>query len=203
MTFSDKLVVFIAQGFGIGRIPFAPGTWGTLLGLAYAAVLMAVLSEYGSLFILFTILVGTVLLSVVICRAAERILKQEDPGSVVLDEIVAVPVCFLWILLVPTLFPTVPDPGVLPITIAPNPPRAPFSGPFLTEIAIELRTLRTPVGWILYFLLFRLFDIWKPWPVRQSQALPGGWGVVMDDVLAAVYVNLVALALYGGAYFLR
>lgn len=38
-------------------------------------------------------------------------------------------------------------------------------------------------------------------PVRQSQALPGGWGVVMDDVLAAVYVNLVALALFAAVHF--
>jgi phosphatidylglycerophosphatase A len=39
---------------------------------------------------------------------------------------------------------------------------------------------------------FRLFDIWKPWPVRQLQELPRGWGVTTDDLLAAVYVNLVA-----------
>lgn len=41
------------------------------------------------------------------------------------------------------------------------------------------------------FLLFRGLDIWKPFPVRQSQALPGGWGVMVDDLLAAVYANLV------------
>ena len=34
------------------------------------------------------------------------------------------------------------------------------------------------------FLLFRLFDIWKPWPIRRLQRLPGGWGVMIDDVLA-------------------
>jgi phosphatidylglycerophosphatase A len=43
------------------------------------------------------------------------------------------------------------------------------------------------------FAAFRLFDIWKPWPVRQSQALPGGWGVTVDDFLAAIYVALAAL----------
>jgi phosphatidylglycerophosphatase A len=37
------------------------------------------------------------------------------------------------------------------------------------------------------FGLFRLFDIWKPWPVRQAQALTGGLGIVMDDFLAAIY----------------
>ena len=43
------------------------------------------------------------------------------------------------------------------------------------------------------FAGFRLFDIWKPWPVRQSQNLPGGWGVTVDDVLAALYVALLML----------
>jgi phosphatidylglycerophosphatase A len=41
------------------------------------------------------------------------------------------------------------------------------------------------------FLLFRFFDILKPWPVNRSQKLPGGIGIVMDDVLAGVYANLV------------
>lgn len=41
------------------------------------------------------------------------------------------------------------------------------------------------------FVLFRVFDIWKPPPVNQAQALPGGLGVVTDDVLAGIYANLV------------
>jgi phosphatidylglycerophosphatase A len=43
------------------------------------------------------------------------------------------------------------------------------------------------------FALFRLFDVSKPWPVRQSQHLHGGWGVTIDDVLAAVYVNIAVV----------
>ena len=41
------------------------------------------------------------------------------------------------------------------------------------------------------FVLFRIFDIWKPWPVHQAQALPGAFGVVADDVLAGIYCNLL------------
>ena len=40
------------------------------------------------------------------------------------------------------------------------------------------------------FVVFRIFDIWKPWPVHQAQALPGAYGVVTDDVLAGIYSNL-------------
>jgi phosphatidylglycerophosphatase A len=41
------------------------------------------------------------------------------------------------------------------------------------------------------FVLFRIFDVWKPFPARQSQVLPGGWGVMIDDVIVAVYANLL------------
>lgn len=41
------------------------------------------------------------------------------------------------------------------------------------------------------FVLFRLFDIWKPWPVRALEKLPRGYGIVMDDVMAGVYAALV------------
>ena len=43
-------------------------------------------------------------------------------------------------------------------------------------------------GWIVAFLLFRLFDIWKPFPIRQFDAnLKNGFGVMFDDLLAAIY----------------
>jgi phosphatidylglycerophosphatase A len=58
---------------------------------------------------------------------------------------------------------------------------------------IALAGART-LGWETYlaaFVLFRLFDIWKPPPVRQLEALPGGWGINADDVMAGVYAALV------------
>ena len=48
---------------------------------------------------------------------------------------------------------------------------------------------------VVIVLLFRLFDITKPWPIGASQALPGGWGVTIDDLLAALYVNIIMLFL--------
>jgi len=44
---------------------------------------------------------------------------------------------------------------------------------------------------LLGFILFRVFDIWKPFPVRQLEKLPGGWGIMADDWMAAVYAALV------------
>lgn len=54
--------------------------------------------------------------------------------------------------------------------------------------------LFVPANW--YYLLaglvlFRVFDIWKPLYIKRTEALPGGWGVMMDDVLSGVYANIV------------
>ena len=46
-------------------------------------------------------------------------------------------------------------------------------------------------SYLAAFALFRLFDIWKPPPVRQLEALPGGWGINLDDVMAGIYGALV------------
>ena len=43
------------------------------------------------------------------------------------------------------------------------------------------------------FVLFRIFDITKPWPVRKLEDLPGGWGVMLDDLGAAIYTTVVIL----------
>jgi phosphatidylglycerophosphatase A len=53
---------------------------------------------------------------------------------------------------------------------------------------------------ITAFLLFRVFDVWKPFPARESQALTGGMGVVVDDLIAGVYALVLVMgarALFG------
>lgn len=49
-------------------------------------------------------------------------------------------------------------------------------------------------SWLLAFALFRIFDIWKPFPIRRLEKLPGGVGIVADDMLAGVYGAVVMLA---------
>ncbi|MFI5357078.1 MAG: phosphatidylglycerophosphatase A [Opitutales bacterium] len=129
----------------IGRRLPAPGTWGSVAGLLYFTVFFYPLG-----------LAATLLLSaigayvaVAICGEAEFRLGRRDPGEVILDEFVAMPLCFLgW----PGLIGPLPAWGV-----------------FLTG-----------------FALFRLFDIWKPLGIYQLQSLPAGWGVVVDDLAAAL-----------------
>ncbi|HTL56463.1 MAG TPA: phosphatidylglycerophosphatase A [Candidatus Limnocylindrales bacterium] len=158
-----RFLLWIAQGFGSGRIPVAPGTFGSIVGLLWFAALLA----SGKLWVLILGTLAGVALSAWVCDFAEKQLRQKDPESVVLDEIAAMPFCFLaWVWL--TLSKT---------------------GSFPTLDYAEQHWV-----WLLtIFILFRLFDVAKPWPVRQSQWLPGGWGITIDDVLAAVYVNLLVL----------
>jgi phosphatidylglycerophosphatase A len=163
-----EVKLWIAQGFGAGRIPFAPGTAGSIVGLLWFALLVT----GGSFWLfLFGTLVGFVV-SVWLCDAAERLLAVKDPGSVVLDEIVAMPLCFVaWMVLVLRHTGSFPQ-------------------------VSHFMSNRTWLFTLAIFGAFRLFDVWKPWPVRQTQSLPGGWGITVDDALAAVYVNLVVLLFY-------
>lgn len=46
---------------------------------------------------------------------------------------------------------------------------------------------------LLAFVLFRIFDIWKPFPLKHFQKFPGGWGVVVDDLGAGVYAGILML----------
>ena len=58
-------------------------------------------------------------------------------------------------------------------------------------IALAGALTYSPAAWISAFVLFRAFDIWKPWPVRRLERLPSGTGIVMDDVMAGIYAALV------------
>lgn len=152
----SKLIVWLAQGFGVGRIPFAPGTWGSLVGVGWALLLLGP----GSLvFYLVGIFLST-LGAVWICDRAVRLSGRHDSGSVVLDQIVAVPIAL---------------------------GGSVMAGWVQDERMPGLAALAN--GWpalVAAFALFRLFDEWKPWPVRTLRQLPGGWGMVADDSAAGI-----------------
>ena len=159
-----RIALTVAQGFGLGRAPIGPGTFGSLLGFTWLGLLLLT----GTLWLFFLGLVVGFGLSVWLCGIAEQILQKKDPSSVVLDEITALPVCFLpWIIQFWSVHHQLPG---LPA--------------FFTQ--------RTQFATLGVFVLFRIFDIVKPWPIRASQSFAGGWGVTVDDFLAALYVLLLA-----------
>jgi phosphatidylglycerophosphatase A len=66
------------------------------------------------------------------------------------------------------------------------------------QCLVLLATPLDPFFYALAFLLFRAFDIWKPWPVRWAdRRIHGGFGIMLDDLLAAVYALLVMFAMHG------
>jgi len=143
MNFRDKVFVFFATGCLVGKVPFAPGTFGSLLGIPLYYLLSKV-----ELWQLLIVTLLFIVFAIWIANAAEKILGKKDPGSIVIDEI---------------------------------------AGQLVTFIGIPLSPFTAVTG----FILFRIFDIWKPYPIRaMERKIPGGAGVVMDDVIAGIYGNI-------------
>lgn len=139
-----RLVVGAATLGPVGRWGPGPGTNGSLLGALFFAVLLPGFNAIA----LVALTVVLAWAAVGLCGEAERRLGRKDPGIVILDEFVAMPLCFVgWQSL----------DGIV------------------------------PSWWLLVggFVLFRIFDIAKPLGIRRLQNLPGGWGVVADDLAAA------------------
>jgi phosphatidylglycerophosphatase A len=138
---------FIALGFGAGLAPRAPGTFGTLVGLALCWILQPLLPPLA----IALLAVPLFFLGIWACDVTGRALGVMDSGAIVWDEVVA----FL-----------------------------PLAALASASVALQL----------LAFGLFRLFDIWKPFPIREfERRIPGGLGVMFDDLVAACYAYLVFL----------
>ena len=160
-SFSDHFALAVTT-FGVGYLPLAPGTWGSMVGVGI--YLLFGLAEEKALaglgpkgwsepqveawvhaanlivFLLFC------LLGVWAANRATRLFKNKYPQQAVVDEVIGQLIVFLFI-------------------------------PFGTEWYFVLAG----------FLLFRLFDIWKPYPIDSLQGLPAGIGVCADDILAGGY----------------
>lgn len=169
LTGWERFLVWVAEGFGSGRAPFAPGTFGSVVGLGWFVLLVAT----GRLTWFVAGTVAAVVIAVPLCGAAERLLRRHDPGSVVFDEIAAVPVCFL-----PWVISAWRELGAMPSVAHFFHGRA-----WLLTLGI--------------FVAFRVLDALKPWPISRVQGLPGGWGVTADDVVAAAAVAVLSLLVIG------
>ena len=140
-----RLARWIATGFGSGFFPVAPGTAGSLVGLATWCVLPEMLRGTGVVALVF--LGVAFLVGVLASDRAEREFGH-DAGPIVVDEVVG-----QWISL-----------AGLPLT---------------------------PLTLVAGFLLFRVFDVLKPFPAGRSQSLPGGLGIMTDDLFAGLWAQLV------------
>ncbi len=137
-----KVFELIATGFYIGRIPFAPATFGSLLAIPLALI------THGNP--LISLIVAVILFSLAVLSSdyISAHLGQRDPKIVVIDEVIGFYISLVWF-----------KPTVYNIVLA--------------------------------FLVFRILDILKPFPAKSVESLKGGWGIVMDDVVAGIYTALI------------
>ncbi|HMJ07448.1 MAG TPA: phosphatidylglycerophosphatase A [Pyrinomonadaceae bacterium] len=162
--------------FGVGYLPIAPGTWGSMVGVAIYlgfgrldaiwdhhwapmhALLPSQATAISQAAFLFIFLIFT-LLGVWAAGRSTSMFGNSDPSEAVVDEVMGQLITFLFI---------------------------PFglSWPFI----------------LAGFLLFRLFDIWKPYPIDDLQILPGGIGVCADDILAGVYAGICLSVIYAVSF---
>ena len=154
----------IATVLGLGYLPKAPGTFGSLGGVALTVLIWSRFLPYKSidiyihdvylvipaqgLTILFALLISG--MGVLVASRAASYLGKKDPQVVVIDEV---------------------------------------SGQLISYFGIGAGI----PNWkylLLGFILFRVFDIWKPFPARQAESLPGGLGIMADDWIAGIYAAL-------------
>ncbi|MFZ1376309.1 MAG: phosphatidylglycerophosphatase A [Geothrix sp.] len=163
MSKAPRFAWCVATGFGSGFLKPAPGTWGTLAGLGAWLLLVGAVRSVGGPLTPWLLLGSPVVVTFLAVWAAGRVV--EETGLKDPAFIVADEWAGIWIALTPLLFTA---------TLQPQP------------VLLWVARLVAP------FMLFRLFDIWKPGAIDAAQRLPGGWGVVLDDVLAGLLAALIA-----------
>ena len=145
--------------FGLGRLPVAPGTWGSLpVMIIFGLMCQFHLSEFSISIVMAALALAGSVVCVKFAPAAIAATGNNDPSEVVADELAGQAVTFLAVMF------------------------------------LSLDTLSTGqicITAVFGFLLFRLFDIAKPWPIHKLEKLPKGWGILADDLLAGVYAGIV------------
>jgi len=148
----DYLALAIAT-YGVGFLPLAPGTWGSLAAVGLYLLLRSLFLNLGpltfSLIQLITIVIVT-FTGIWAASQVERIAGRKDPGKVVVDEVAGQLI------------------SVFPIVFLDSS----YSWKWMVMVS---------------FILFRVFDIVKPYPARRMERLPGGWGIMCDDLVAGAY----------------
>ena len=141
--------------FGVGLLPFAPGTWGSLFGLIlffYTNIYLSINVQF-----FYLLLLAIVLFAILVCYFATKELgdNEKDQKSIVIDELAGVWIAFI-----------------------------PVSGIVMMQDFLTYS--------VLAFLLFRVFDIWKPYPINFiDKKIKNHIGIVLDDLVAGLYAAII------------
>jgi phosphatidylglycerophosphatase A len=178
-SLQDYVALAIAT-CGVGNLPLAPGTWGSLVGIAiYLLVRGALLKLFFDAaspnvntfdqvqyaVVAFGLLAIVVIVAAGVWAASqtEKFSGKKDPGKVVIDEV---------------------------------------AGQYIALLPIPLSL--EPAWWsmILAFILFRFFDIVKPYPARRLESLHGGLGIMADDIIAGIYAAIIVAIVISLRWFI-
>ena len=143
----NRLAILVGTWFGCGYCPWGPGTLGSLAAVLPVALLHFYVGAGRAT--IFMLLAALLLPAIWAATRTARFVGKEDPGIVVVDEVL---------------------------------------GQWVTLLGATVLSAKALVAG---FVLFRLFDIWKPWPIRKLERLPEGTGIVADDLAAGVYGALI------------
>ena len=144
--------------FGLGYLPIAPGTWGSLPpAILFAAMCFSPLPKIVVSVLMFFIVMDSSMICALFSDAAIEATGKKDPSEVVVDEVAGQALTLL-----PFSFCAVSGKEIIIITLA-------------------------------GFILFRLFDIIKPWPCKKLEKLPAGWGILADDLMAGFYAAIALM----------
>jgi phosphatidylglycerophosphatase A len=160
---ADYLALVIAT-CGVGYMPIAPGTWGSLVGIViyfglwYASsLLLTGMAKLTFVAIAVAAIVVVALLGIWAASKTEKLSGRKDPGKVVVDEV---------------------------------------AGQMISLLPISVMFVWPWNGWVIVsFLLFRFFDIVKPYPARRLEGLHGGFGIMADDLVAGAYAAVLTALL--------
>ena len=178
-----RFALFVATAGGLGYFPKAPGTLGSLAGVGLSWLLLRLWphttiwepsAHFWSFVVSFwlpatllTLMVAA--LGVWASDRSAKYLGATDPQIVVIDEVSGQ--------MIPLLFGLGSTERYLD-------GMSNFHSGFWWHSDVHWKYL------LLGFILFRVFDIWKPFPARQAESLPGGWGIMTDDWVAGIYATL-------------
>ena len=158
----DYLALAIAT-CGVGYLPLAPGTWGSLLAVLFYLILHRVWFPHPDiplgvhirsfLLVQLAIILTVTVVGTWAASRTERVLRIKDPGKVVVDEVAG---------------------QLIPLMAVP-------ATSWLLDDATSV---------LAAFILFRIFDIVKPYPARRLEGMHGGVGIMADDLVAGLYAFL-------------
>lgn len=173
-TVGDYLALAIAT-CGVGYFPIAPGTLGSLVGVGLYLTIWSGIDQ--------------LLTSRALANRLSTVYVFTPLMAFMLLAIFLVTMAGIWAASRTERLQQTKDPSIVVIDEVAGQMIALLSGPFWIQTWWSILTA---------FILFRLFDIWKPYPVRRLESLESGLGIMADDVLAGVYALIVNSLLISG-----